>query len=152
MRSDGNRKRAGLATVALGALLGLATVASAAPGDVTLHGETTQGVKVKLVVGSAGNAMSFKLGATESHCKHGTLTNKAITFKPLDRSDPGTFEDHTSGTSSRGGYQFKTTTSLGGNSEGDGSAWSGAVSLATKVFSDGKKIDSCKLNVSWNVS
>jgi hypothetical protein len=152
MRACGTRQtglRAGLAA-AIGAALCLATAAGAAPGDTTFNGETTQGVKVKVVVASPGNATSFKLGSTESHCKNGTLTNQPIKFSPLDRSDPGTFSDRTSGNSHRGGYDFKSTTELGGNASADGSSWSGAVNLDTRVFQNGKKVDHCKLSASWN--
>jgi hypothetical protein len=146
-------KRAGAALAALGAMaLGATGVAGAAPGDTVLAGTTTEGVKVKLTVASFGNATAFKIGGTEVKCGHGTLTNKAGTYKPLDTSDPGEFTDRSKSSSENGGYHFESKTTIHGTSASpdDFTAWLGTFKLVTKVFQHGDQIDSCKLKTEWS--
>ena len=148
-------KRAGAAVLAAGALaLGGAAVAVAAPGDTVLEGTTNEDVKVKLTVGEFGNATAFRVGRSEVKCGHGTLTNRAGTYKPLDRSDPGEFSDRTKSSSDNDGYHFVTRSTIRGNaaSEDDFTSWSGTFKLVTKVFEDGDEIDICKLKTQWTAS
>ncbi len=75
------------AALAAALALGAATVASAAPGDTVFEGQTSEGVAVKLTVATAGNATAFRIGKSEVTCGHGTLTNRAGTYKEFDTSD-----------------------------------------------------------------
>ena len=148
-------KRAGAVLATAGALVaGSAAIAAAAPGDTILEGTTTEGVKVKLTVGEFGNATAFRIGKSEVKCGHGTLTNRAGTYKPLDTSDPGEFTDRTKTTSDNDGYHFQTKSTIHGvaASEDDLTSWSGEFKLVTKVSQDGEEIDSCKLKTDWSVS
>ena len=143
------RISAGLAAATLA--LGAASAAVAAPGDTQLEGTTTEGVKVKLMVGEFGNASAFRVGRTEVKCGHGTLTNRAGTYKPLDTSDPGEFTDRTKSSSDNEGYHFETKSLIHGvaAAEDDFSSWSGTFKLVTKVFQHGEQIDTCKLKTEW---
>ena len=134
--------------------LGGAAVAGAAPGDTVLEGTTTEGVKVKLTVAEFGNATAFRVGRSEVKCGHGTLTNRAGTYKPLDTSDPGEFTDRTRSSSDNEGYHFQTKSTIRGAaaSENDFTSWSGTFKLVTRVFQDGEEIDVCKLKTEWTVS
>ena len=150
-------KRAGAILATAGALVGAsAAIAAAAPGDTLLEGTTTEGVKVKLTVGEFGNATAFRIGKSEVECGHGTLTNRAGTYKPLDTSDPGEFTDRTksSSDSEDGRYRFQTRSTIHGAAvdAGDLSTWTGTFKLVTKVSEDGEQIDSCKLKTDWTAS
>lgn len=152
MERGSKRMRAVIATaVAVG--LGAAGVANAAPGDVVLSGETTEAVKVKLTVATAGNATKFKVSKTKVECTQGgTLDNKSITFTDFDRSDPGSFSDKRDDSSDGGGFHFESKSKLDGVIADDGLSWSGNLKLTSKVFERGEKIDTCKLNTAWDAS
>lgn len=143
------RARALIATaVAVG--LGAGGVANAAPGDVIFSGSTTEGVKVKLTVATAGNATKFKVARTKVECKQGgTLDNKAITYTDFDRSDPGSFSDKREDSSHSGGFHFEAKSNLKGEIDAAGTSWAGTLKLTTKVFEQDEKIDTCKLNTAW---
>jgi hypothetical protein len=149
---EAKRTRAALAAAVV-IVLGSAAIADAAPGDTILTGSTTEGAKVKLTVGVAGNATAFKLAKTQVSCNRGgTLNNKPATYTDFDTSDPGSFADKRDASSDGGGYHFETKSTLSGQIGADQASWSGSLKLATKVFSHGRKIDSCKLNTAWTAT
>jgi hypothetical protein len=151
--SIGAKRGRALPAIATGVALVFAGIAYAAPGDVTLSGSTSEGVKVKLTVATAGNATKFKVGKTSVECNQGgTLSNKAGTYTGFDVSDPGSFSDKGSSSSSSGGYDFKTKSTLKGQISGDQASWAGTLKLVTKVFQRGHKVDTCKLSTVWTAA
>jgi hypothetical protein len=133
--------------------LGTTALAAAAPGDVQLDGQTSDGVKVKLTVAGAGNATAFKIGKTEVTCAEGgTLTNNAGTYTGFDTSEPGRFADRRTSSSDDGKYHFETKAGVAGQvAEGD-SSWSGTFKLKTTVFKHHEEIDTCKLRSTWTAA
>ena len=143
------------AVVAAAAALVLAAagMAMAAPGDTVLTGTTSEGVNVKLTVGTAGNATAFKIGKTEVTCEQGgELVNRGGTYTKFDTSDPGEFHDRRSASSNNDGYHFETKSVINGEIEADQQSWSGNFKLITKVFQRDERIDVCKLRTEWSVS
>ena len=137
-----------LATVA--ASLGFTAIAVA---ETQLSGSTAQGTDVKLVVGDFGNATSFSVSSAEVECKHGTLSTGKITFNRFDVSDPGAFRDKSRDQSRSGALKFKSKTSLTGD-EGTASpgTWAGTYRRKTKVFKNGDKLDTCRVQTTWTAS
>jgi hypothetical protein len=152
MSQKTRRARVALAT-AIGIGLATGAIAEAAPGDVKLTGETADGAKVKLTVAESGNATRFKIAKTKFECNQGgTLSNNAASYSGFDRSDPGSFADKRSSASDTGGYHFETKSKLKGKIADDGVSWSGTLKLATKVFKQGDRVDTCALSTSWDAS
>jgi hypothetical protein len=150
---EAKRIRAVVSTSAVLAL-GLTAAAGAAPGDTSLAGTTTEGVKVKLTVAQFGNATAFKIGGTQVECANGTLTNKSHVYAPLDTSDPGEFTEKDRSSSDNGGFHFVSRSSITGASASpdDFTSWSGTFANTTKVFKKGQKIDTCRLKTEWITS
>jgi hypothetical protein len=127
--------------------------ASAAPGDTVLRGETDDGAKVKLTVGTAGNATKFRLGKTKIRCEEGgTLTNEPGTYRDFVTSDPGEFRIRDKSESSSDGFVFKTKAKVKGVAAEDFETWTGALKLRTRVLEAGERIDTCRLNATWEAS
>lgn len=151
MRDGAMRSRLAVAVTVVAGLV--AASAAAAQEVVTFQGQTKEGVAVKLTVASFGNATAFRIGAYEVKCKNqGTLSNKAFTYKDLDTSDPGAFSDARKSSSKAGKFQFKSKSKIAGTATSDGSSWSGTYNVTTKVLERGSKIDTCKLNTTWNAA
>jgi hypothetical protein len=131
----------------------LATTAWAAPGDTAYVGTTAEGVKVKLVVADAGNATTFKIAKTQAECDQGNLDIQAAAFRRFDTSDPGEFADkRKSKTTQEDGYLLKDTFVLAGTVGADQVSWSGTYKKTTRVFKNGRKVDTCVLSTTWDVS
>jgi hypothetical protein len=142
----------GCAVVACVALLG-AAAATAAPGDTVYTGTSAEGIKVKLVVASAGNATAFKIAKTKAECEQGVLDIQAATFRRFDTSDPGEFSDKRKhSTTQDDGYVLKDTFLLSGSASTDGSSWSGTYEKRTRVLKKGHRVDTCVLSTTWDVS
>ena len=129
--------------------LGGAAVATAQK-VVTFTGSTGDDVAVKLTVASFGNATAFRVGANDVKCNKGTLSNQAFIYKPLDVSDPGAFSDKSRSSSKLGKFTFKSESKLTGTATPDGTAWSGTYKLTTRVLKKGTRIDTCKVNTTWD--
>ena len=139
--------------VAATVVAGLTATSAVAQENVTFHGQTEEGVKVKLTVASFGNATAFHVGAYEVKCENkGTLSNKAFTYKDLDTSDPGSFSDKRKSSSKTGKFKFKSETKIAGTATADGANWSGTYKMTTRVLKRGSKIDTCKLNTTWDAA
>lgn len=146
-------KRRGAAIAIAGLAASLTLAASATAQETTLSGQTDNGFSVKLSVGEAGNATAFKVGKGEIACKRGgTLTLRAGTFTPLDRSDPGSFSDKSKGSSRDGNIKLKTEVRIKGTAAADFLSWSGTYKTTTKVLRGGDKIDTCKLTATWDAA
>ena len=129
------------------------TTAWAAPGDTVYAGTLNDGkTKVKLVVGMAGNATAFKVAKTQATCEQGTLDTEAATFRRFDTSDPGEFSDKRKSTTQDGKYVLKDTFILSGAINADETSWTGSYEKTTRVFKNGRKIDTCVLSATWDVS
>lgn len=139
-----------ISVVAAGASLALAVPASAQ--ETAFTGRTSDGAGVRLKVGEFGNATSFRVSAEEIECNHGTLSNRAFTYRDFDRSDPGSFGDRTHTSSRSGALTFKTETRLNGLAAEDFLTWTGIYKLTTKVIKKGHKIDTCKVNATWEAA
>jgi hypothetical protein len=134
-------------------LAATAAAAATAPGDTAYTGTTAEGVKVKLVVATPGNATAFKIAKTKAECQQGSLDILAATFRQFDTSDPGEFSDkRKSKTTQDGGYVLKDTYILSGSVGADGSSWSGTYEKTTRVIKNGHKVDTCVLSTTWDVS
>ncbi len=144
--------RRGCAMAASVAVL-VATGASAAPGDTAYVGTTAEGIKVKLVVASPGNATAFKIAKTKAQCQQGTLNIEAATFRRFDTSDPGEFSDkRKSKTTQDDGYVLKDTFIIAGSLNADNASWSGTYEKRTRVIKNGHKVDTCVLSTTWDAS
>jgi hypothetical protein len=126
--------------------------ATAAPKNTTYSGTTAEGIKVKLVVASAGNATVFRIGSTEAECDEGHLQTDAAIFKKFDVSDPGAFTDKRKSKTKDGRYLLRDTFTTTGQVAADGASWSGTYEKTTRVLKDGRKIDTCVLSTTWEVS
>ena len=126
--------------------------AAAAPGDTTLTGTTAEGIKVKLVVATAGNATVFRVAGTEAECKEGHLQTDPAIFKKFDVSDPGAFTDKRKSKTKDGRYLLRDTFMTAGQVAADGTSWTGTYEKTTRVLKDGRKIDTCVLSTTWEVS
>ena len=142
------RTKAILALAAAAASLAFAAPASAQ--ETSFSGETSDDVAVKLSVGEFGNATAFRVAGNDVECNRGTLSNRAVTFSRFDRSDPGSFNDNTQGSNRVGAIKFKTTTRIAGTAAADLLSWSGTYKVTTKVIEDGRKIDTCRVNATWD--
>ncbi len=150
---SGRAIRSGLAVAATVVAGGLAGASAAAQENVTFHGQTQEDVAVKLKVSSFGNATAFHVGAYEVKCKNkGTLSNKAFSYKDLDTSDPGSFSDRRKSSSKSGKFKFKSETKIAGTATADGSSWSGTYKVKTRVLERDSRIDTCKLNTTWDAA
>jgi hypothetical protein len=129
----------------------LALAAPASAQETSLSGATSSGIGVTLKVGVSGNATSFKVDKHKVECGRGTLSNKAFTYRKLDTSDPGHFQDRRKGKSRSGELRFKTKTSLEGTAAPDFLSWTGTYKATTKVFRGKKRIDVCHTNDTWTV-
>ncbi len=148
----GKASRSALA-VAATVVAGLTATSAAAQENVTFQGQTEEDVNVKLTVASFGNATAFRIGAYEVKCKNqGTLSNKAFTYKDLDTSDPGSFSDKRKSSSKSGKFKFKSKTKIAGTATADGGSWSGTYKVTTRVLKRGSRIDTCKLNTTWDAA
>jgi hypothetical protein len=144
-----SRARAHIAIAA--AALALVAAAPASAQETSLSGETDNGFTVKLKVGEFGNATSFKVGGGEIACRRGgTLTNRAATYSPLDRSDPGTFSHKSKSSTRDGAITLTTKVRITGTATPDFLSWSGRYKATTKVIRGGEKIDTCKLDATWD--
>jgi hypothetical protein len=140
-------------TVALGAALASLGTAAVALADTELSGTTAQGVDVKLTVGEFGNATSFTISSYEVECKHGTLNTGKIAFNRFDVSDPGAFRNKTRDQSRSGALKFKSKTSLTGLEDAvNPGNWAGTYKRRTKVFKRKDKLDTCRVQTTWNAS
>ncbi len=143
-------------THAIGALAALVvslTLASTAAAQKTeLAGQTSDDVAVKLTVGEFGNATAFRVAAHKVDCNRGVLTNNAATYDSFDRSDPGAFETKGQGSNRADGVKFKTALRLTGTAAEDSLSWSGTYKVTTKVIRNGKRIDTCKVNATWEAA
>ena len=138
-----------------GTALALAAVTATAwaAGGTTYVGTTDGGVKVKLVVADAGNATAFKIAKTQATCDQGTLDTEAATFRRFDTSDPGEFSDKRKNkTTQPDGYLLKDTYLLAGTADADATSWSGTYKKTTRVYKKGRKVDTCVLSATWDVS
>lgn len=135
-------------------LFAIATATAwAAPGDTVYRGTLDDGkTKVKLVVGMAGNPTAFKVAKTQATCEQGRLDTDAATFKRFDTSDPGAFSDKRKSTTKDGKYVLKDTFVLSGSINADQATWSGSYEKTTKVLKNGRMIDTCVLDATWDVS
>jgi len=141
------------AIVALAAVAVSLTLASTATAQETkLSGQTSDGVAVKLTVGEFGNATAFRVAAHKVDCNRGVLTNNAATYDSFDRSDPGAFETKSQGSNRADGVKFKTALRLTGTAAEDSLSWSGTYKVTTKVIRNGRKIDTCKVNATWDAA
>jgi hypothetical protein len=132
--------------------VGIASGATAAPGDTIYAGTTTEGAKVKLIVATAGNATMFKIAKTSAECEEGALATDAATFRRFDVSDPGEFSDKRKGTTQDSRYVYKDTFELTGTLAADESSWTGTYDKTTKVLKNGRKVDTCVLSTTWEAS
>jgi hypothetical protein len=126
--------------------------AATAPGDTTYAGTTAESTKVKLTVGTAGNATVFKIAKTQATCDQGRLDTEAATFKRFDVSDPGEFSDKRKSSTQDGSYVLKDTFELTGALAADQSSWTGTYDKTTKVLKNGHKFDTCVLSTTWEAS
>ena len=132
--------------------LAVAAVAAASPGDILWQGVTSEGVVVKLTVGTAGDAHSFKIGKTESRCESGgTVTSPTVTHRDLDTSNPQHFRDKDRIMSDHGRFHYHTTSRLHGRLDDEPHSWSGGYKLHIKVFKRGETVDTCVLDTRWSV-
>jgi hypothetical protein len=146
------RIRVGCALAGSVAVL-VAAAAGAAPGDTVYTGSTAEGIKVKLVVASPGNATAFKIAKTKAECQQGTLDIEAATFRRFDVSDPGEFSDKRKNkTTQDDGYVLKDTFILAGSLNADNVTWSGTYEKTTRVIKNGRKVDTCVLSTTWDAS
>jgi hypothetical protein len=127
--------------------------ALAAVAATTYVGTTDTGVKVKLVVADSGNATAFKIAKTQATCEQGRLDTAAASFRHFDTSDPGEFSDKRKSKSVQDdGYVLKDTYRLAGAVGTDGTSWSGTYKKTTRVYKKGRKVDTCVLATTWDVS
>jgi hypothetical protein len=141
--------------LAVTALVSAAVCATtwAAPGDTVYAGTLNDGkTKVKLVVGMAGNATTFKVAKTQATCEQGRLDTDAATFRHFDTSDPGTFSDKRKSSTKDGKYVLKDTFVLSGSVDADQASWSGSYEKTTKVLKNGRTFDTCVLSATWDVN
>ncbi len=135
------------------ALAAFGATAWAAAGGTTYVGTTDNDVKVKLVVADSGNATAFKIAKTQATCEQGRLDTQAATFRHFDTSDPGEFSDkRKSKLTQQDGYVLKDTYLLAGSVSADGASWSGTYKKTTRVYKKGRKIDTCVLDTTWDVT
>ena len=150
MRDKASRRALAVAATVIA---GLTATSVAAQENVTFHGQTEEDVKVKLTVASFGNATAFRVGAYEVKCNNkGTLSNEAFTYKDLDTSDPGSFSDKRRSSSKAGKFKFKSKTKIAGTATADDSSWSGTYKVTTRVLKRGSRIDTCKLETTWDAA
>ena len=150
MRGKASRSRLAVAAIVVA---GLTATSAVAQENVTFQGQTEENVNVKLTVASFGNATAFRVGAYEVKCKNkGTLSNKAFAYKDLDTSDPGSFSDKRKSSSKAGKFKFKSRTRITGTATADGDSWSGTYKVTTRVLERGSRIDTCKLNTTWEAA
>ena len=148
MTSQGLR-RCAVAALSMFAMIG---GVAAAQGDTTYSGATAEGIRVKLTVASAGNATVFRIASTEAECEQGHLETDPATFKKFDVSDPGAFADKRRSKRKDGRYVLRDTFVTTGEVGSDGSSWTGTYDKTTKVLKDGRRIDTCVLSTTWDVS
>ena len=144
------RLRLVAAIAATGALA--LTAATAAGQDTSVRtGETEEGVKVKLELGSFGNPTSFTVGRSKVDCNRGgTLTTQKTTYTDFVTSDPGEFHLRTPSKSTSGHFTFKGITKASGTSTDETlQNWSGTLRERTKVIKNGEKVDTCRLRTTW---
>ena len=150
MRGRASKSRLAVAAIVVAGLTATSAVAQA---SVTFHGQTKENVNVKLTVASFGNATAFRVGAYEVKCKNeGTLSNKAFAYKDLDTSDPGSFSDRRKSSSKAGKFKFKSKTKIAGTATASGDSWSGTYKVTTRVLERGSRIDTCRLNTTWEAA
>jgi hypothetical protein len=126
--------------------------ATAAQGDTAYTGTTAEGIKVKLVVATAGNATVFRIAGTEAECEEGHLQTDPAIFKKFDVSDPGAFTDKRKSKTKDGRYLLRDSFMTTGQVGADGTSWTGTYEKTTRVLKDGRRIDTCVLSTTWEVS
>ena len=133
-----------------------AIVAASATAGVTStrSGTTAEGVVVKLELGEFGNPTSFTVGKTKIKCSQGgTLTTRKATYTKFVTSDPGAFELRQKSKSTQGPFTFKGVAKATGESTDPAlENWTGTLREKTRVFRRGEKIDTCRLNTTWDAN
>ena len=129
----------------------LLTVAALVAADATaqakvFRGETSQGRRASLVVGSDGLLRTARVN-WRSRCRSGRLQSRTVFLRPHAESTPDAFLD--TGTYRRrdGRYRLRfTTTVRGGRIAGPGTErWRGTFRAKVLVTSRGRYVDTCRV-------
>ena len=124
----------------------LAVDAAAAQAKV-FRGDTSQGRRASVVVGTDGLLRAARVN-WRARCRDGRVFEKTIFSRPHDESTPDAFLD--SGTyrgRSRDGYRLRFTTSIRGERLGTGARerWRGTFRAKVLVTRRGRYVDTCRL-------
>ena len=132
-------------------LIPLLTVAALAAADATAHakvfrGDTSQGRRASLVVGSDGLLRTARIN-WRSRCRAGRLVSRTFFLRPHAQSTPDSFSD--SGTYRRrqeGGYRLRFTAAVRGRRITSGrERWRGSFRVKVLVTRRGRYVDTCRL-------
>lgn len=129
----------------------LLTVAALIAADATAHakvfrGDTSQGRRASLVVGSDGLLRTARVN-WRARCREGRVVSRTLFLRPHDQSRPDAFSD--SGTFRRrqeGGYRLRFTASVRGRRITTGrERWTGTFRVKVLVTRRGRYVDTCRL-------
>src|SRR5215207_4239956 len=137
-------RRAVTALLTASALLAFDTAAAQAK---VFRGETGQGRRASVVVGTDGLVRAARVN-WRARCRDGRVFEKTLFSRPHDSSTPDAFFD--TGTyrgRSKGGYRLWFTTSIRGERRGSGAneRWRGTFRAKVLVTRRGRYVDTCRL-------
>ena len=140
-------RRIAVAVLSLGAFL----VADATAQAKVFRGETEQGRRASVVIGSDALLRAMRIN-WRARCRGGRVVQKTIFTRPHDQSTPDAFMDAGVYRMRTGAYRLRVTARVTGRRLGEGARerWRGSFRAKVLVTRGGRYVDTCRIRgLSW---
>ncbi len=135
-------RRAAIAVLSMGAFVAADATAQAK----VFRGETAQGRRASVVIGSDNLLRNFRIN-WRARCRHGSMREKTSFTRPHDRSTPDAFLDEGVYRVRVEGYRLRVDGRVTGRRLGKGASerWRGRFRATVLVTRRGRYVDTCRV-------